>query len=327
VALNADSNTNTYAYDINDAGDVVGYIDTPQGQRPVLWEVIGTTVTEHVLTDGYCATGVNELQQFVGESGGHAVYWESYASQPVFLPPIVSPGYGLARELNDQGVIVGWSHEPGSSVHYPATWWVVNGLVTAVLPLPGGEGEANDLTNNDADGVATIVGSANGRPVTWQVASNSDGSLTLVSGPEDVDPVAVGYGQGFGINAGGDVCGEFGFLGSTEGYSAVRAWNGGSLEILGQLNERQLNDRNWALSINDAGQAVGCDSYTTRSGAWKRIGVLWQIDGSAKELLKLVTGWYSIQGARGINNQGVIAAEGQLAPYGAGHALIMIPPQ
>ena len=110
------------------------------------------------------------------------------------------------------------------------------------LLLPGGEGEASDLTNNDADGVATIVGSANFRPVTWTVRSEADGSLTLVSGPDDVDPEAVGYGQGFGINAQGDVCGEFGFVGSTEGYSAVRAWNGGSLEILGQLNERQPDD-------------------------------------------------------------------------------------
>jgi hypothetical protein len=136
----------------------------------------------------------------------------------------------------------------------------------------------------------------------------------------------VGYGRAFGINALGDVCGEFGFVASSR-YLAVRAWNGGSLEILGQLNERQVYDRNWALSINDAGQAVGCDEYTTRSGAWKHTGVLWQIDGSAKELLKLVTGWYSIGEAMGINNQGMIVASGQFAPYGAGHALIMIPPQ
>ncbi len=57
VALNTDSNTNSYVNDINDAGDVVGYIDTPQGRRPVLWEVVGTTVTEHVLADGYLRDG------------------------------------------------------------------------------------------------------------------------------------------------------------------------------------------------------------------------------------------------------------------------------
>ena len=55
------------------------------------------------------------------------------------------------------------------------------------------------------------------RPVTWTVRSEADGSLTLVSGPEDVDPEAVGYGRVFGINALGDVCGEFRFTQSSEG--------------------------------------------------------------------------------------------------------------
>ncbi len=76
----------------------------------------------------------------------------------------------------------------------------------------------------------------------------------------------------------------------------MRAWNGGSLEILGQLNERQSDDINFALCINDAGQAVGWD-YTTKQGSYN--GVLWAIDGSAKELVKLVTGWNTIRDATG----------------------------
>ena len=62
----------------------------PREQLPVLWEVVGTTVTEHVLADGTCATGVNELQQVVGESGGDAAYWESFSSPAVILPPVAS---------------------------------------------------------------------------------------------------------------------------------------------------------------------------------------------------------------------------------------------
>jgi uncharacterized membrane protein len=219
------------------------------------------------------------------------------------------------------------SHAPESSDWYPAAWRVVNGLVTGFLPLPGGKGEANDLTNNDADGVATIVGQANGRPVTWQVASNPDGSLTLVSGPDDVDPDAVGYGAGSGINALGDVCGQFRFTESTEWSSAVRAWNGGSLEILGQINERQVDDRNIARRINNAGQAVGADYYTTSQGSTKATGVLWAVDGSAKQLINLVSGWRQITEGMAINNNGVIAAGGQLVRGGNWHALIMIPPQ
>jgi hypothetical protein len=142
--------------------------------------------------------------------------------------------------LNDQGVIVGDSRAADSEDFYPVAWRVVNGVVTDFLVLPGGEGGAYDLTNNDANGAATIGGEANFRPVTWRVRSEADGSLAVLSGPEDVDPEAVGYGMAIGINALGDVCGKFSFTESTEGWSAVRAWNGGSLEILGFFNREAV---------------------------------------------------------------------------------------
>ena len=323
VALNTDSNIDSRAYDMNDAGDVVGLLHMSSSEQyAVLWEVSGTTVTEHLLAGGTCAWGVNEWQQVVGESGGDAVYWESVSSPAVILSPVASPGGGEAYKLNDQGVIVGHSRN-AENVHVPVAWRVVNGAVTGLLVLPGGEGTAWNLTNNNTDGVATIVGDANFRPVTWQVASNSDGSLELVSGPHDVDLEAVGGGSGRGINALGDVCGFFQFTESTEAHSAVRAWHGGSLVILGQLNQRQPDDINWAVSINDAGQAVGWD-YSKKTSY---NGVLWAASGSGTQLVKLIRGWYGIREATGINNQGVIAAHGQLAPFDPWRALVMIPPQ
>jgi hypothetical protein len=236
VTLNADSNIESHTADINDAGDVVGELRSSSGRFAVLWEVTGRAVTQHILAGGSFAAGVNELQQVVGQSAdGDAVYWESFSSPALVLPPLTSPGFGAAWELNDQGVIVGHSRN-AENVDVPMAWRVVNGVPTG-LQLPGGTGDAWDLTNNDADDVATIVGAANYRPVTWEVASNPDGSLTVLSGPHDVDPEAVGHGQLRGINALGDVCGEFLFTESTEEWSAVRAWTGGSLEILGQINE------------------------------------------------------------------------------------------
>ena len=90
-----------------------------------------------------------------------------------------------------------------------------------------------------------------------------------------------------------------------------------------QLNQRQPDDENYAVSINDAGQAVGWD-FSAKTAS---IGVLWAANGSATQLAKLVTGWRAIWDAQGVNNQGRIAATGQLVPYGAGHALIRIPLQ
>ncbi len=153
----------------------------------------------------------------MGQSGeGYAVYWESFSSPAVILPPVASPGFGAACELNDQGVIVGHSRN-AENVDVPVVWRVVNGVPSDPFVLPGGEGEANDLTNNDANGVATIVGQANFRPVTWTVDRSRMAASTLVSGPDDVDPDAVGYGEAFGINALGDVCGVFLFTESSEG--------------------------------------------------------------------------------------------------------------
>jgi hypothetical protein len=328
VALNADPNIESQASDIDDAGNVVGVLFTSNGWRAVLWEVTGKTVNEHLLADGTWAWGVNELQQVVGESGGQAAYWESISSPALVLPPMASPGFASARELNDQRVIVGSSRAAANNDFYPVAWRVVNGVVTDFLVLPGGKGEAADLTNNDADGVAIIVGEANWRPVTWTVKSEADGSLTVLSGPNDVDPLAVGYGHALGINAlGNGACGFFQFPESNEGKTAVRACNGGSLEILGQINEGQPDDQNKAISINNAGKAVGYDWYTTAQGGINYTGILWEVDGSAKQLVKLVSGWRSIPWAYGINNHGVIAADGQLVRGGPLHALIMIPLQ
>jgi uncharacterized membrane protein len=93
--------------------------------------------------------------------------------------------------------------------------------------------------------------------------------------------------------------------------------------ILGQLNQRQPDDINYSVSINDAGQAVGWDYSDKTSDN----GLLWTANRSATPLVKLITGWYSIREAMGINNQGVIAAHEQLTAGGAWRALVMIPPQ
>jgi len=52
--LNTDSNIDSRTLDINDAGDVVGYLlDMSTNELiAVLWEVTGTTVTEHILAGG-----------------------------------------------------------------------------------------------------------------------------------------------------------------------------------------------------------------------------------------------------------------------------------
>jgi uncharacterized membrane protein len=324
VALNTDPGVSSKPFDINDAGDVVGELRLASGESlAVLWEVSGTAVVEHVLADGTRASGVNELQQIVGACTTGAAYWASVNSDPVALP--LADGFvcSQAYELNDEGVVVGLSADLDGK-WYPVAWRVVDGEVTELLVLPGGEGYAADLTSNDDLGVAVIAGAANGRPVTWEVQSGADGSLSLVRGPDDVDRDALGHGQAFGINELGDVCGEFLFQGSSEGWSAVRALTEGSLQILQQINERQPDDVNCARCINNARQAVGND-YSKKTGD---NAVLWNPNGSATQLTKVVSGWTRIYVAWAINNDGVIAAGGlRFGETLEQRALVMISPQ
>jgi hypothetical protein len=321
VTLNTDPGTSSRSMDINDAGDVVGVLYTSKGRLPVLWEVSGTTVVEHILADGTEAYGVNELREIVGRWGTDGAYWTSVSSRAVALPPLDGHEYAEAYELNDNGVIVGKS-VASDGTEYPVAWRVVNGAVTGFIALPGGQGCASDLTNNDPGGVATVAGSASFRPVTWQVASAPDGSLSLVGGPYDVDPDALGYGHALGINEAGDVCGDFLFQGSSESWSAVRAFSGGNLAILQQVNERQPDDQNEANAINNARQAVGHD-YSTKTGD---NAILWAPNGSATQLSKVVSGWTRIYLAKAINNGGVIAAIGRRFGESEERALVMIPP-
>ena len=324
VALNTDPGVSSTPLDINDAGDVVGELRFTSGESlAVLWEVSGTTVVEHVLADGTMATGVNELQQVVGSCATGAAYWASVNSEPVALRAAGDHVYSDAYQLNDDGVIVGLSVDSDGK-WCPVAWRVVDGVVTGFLLLPGEEGYAADLTSNDDVGVAVIAGAANFRPVTWEVQSGPDGSLSLVGGPYDVDPDALGYGKALGINELGDVCGEFLFQGSSESWSAVRALNGGSLEILGQVNERQPDDVNYARCINNARQAVGND-YSKKTGD---NAILWNADGSVTKLTTVVSGWTRVYVAFAINNDGVIAANGlRFGETVEQRALVMIPPQ
>ena len=125
-------------------------------------------------------------------------------------------------------------------------------------------GRGHDLTNNDANGVATIVGASELQ------TSHLDGQIGGGWQPHPGEWPRGRGSRGCGLRtrlrhqrSGRRVRRSFGSRGPPKANSAVRAWNGGSLVILGQLNQRQPDDVNCAVSINDAGQAVGWD-YSAR---------------------------------------------------------------
>jgi uncharacterized membrane protein len=99
------------AASINNNGQYVG-VSTPDGvhYRATLW----TNGAASGLADMPRATvsrarGINDAGQIVGESGDHAVLWESGSAQPVALGELPGTSTSVANAINASGQIVGTS--------------------------------------------------------------------------------------------------------------------------------------------------------------------------------------------------------------------------
>jgi len=99
-------------FDLNNEGLVVGGL----GQQGLAFEFIeGSGWVSHPLatrrSTSTVAYGVNDLGEIVGESEGHAVYWENADADMLDLNDILPPGTGWtltsAQAINDAGQIVG----------------------------------------------------------------------------------------------------------------------------------------------------------------------------------------------------------------------------
>jgi probable HAF family extracellular repeat protein len=91
----------SYAYGINDAGQVVGAADN----EAVMWDQAGA---RHKLGAGAAsiAYGINERGLVVGDANGRAFAWSS-ARAFRYLPVPRGVGTSIARAVNDAGQIVG----------------------------------------------------------------------------------------------------------------------------------------------------------------------------------------------------------------------------
>ncbi len=169
--------TYSAAYDINDNGLVAGESADGTAIVPVVWPSGVTTATAlSLLTGGIngAAYGLNASDQIVGESDDGtanltAVFWASSTSAPTALPGLGGPK-SAAYFLNDTGEAVGEA-EDGAGLRHAVVWDVINGTLTATLPMLNADDTgALALSINTAGQIVGEIELADGssRGVLWQ---------------------------------------------------------------------------------------------------------------------------------------------------------------
>ena len=130
------------AVDVNALGEAVGQLDAPA--PGIVWE----SATSYVLLDGLAARINPAGTLIVGQRNFDPVFWYrdpvTHAWNPtgVPLPTIAGPSClsGWGRDVNDAGVIVGWSCDPQNNNHATAWQLDLSGPVPVVkgfTALPG----------------------------------------------------------------------------------------------------------------------------------------------------------------------------------------------
>ncbi len=332
----------SYASDVNEVGDVVGYLeDADRHTDAVAWEVTvsgGTaSVVERFLPGGFdesAAFGVNDNGGIVGSSvvGGmydQAVYWKDAASAPLLLPPLPGQAYCWAGNINNDGVVVGWSSDAANANRRAVAWRVgpagnlLAGPVDLGVLSGGSFSVAGDVSKTDAtSGNVHVVGDSGSteglRAVLWEINALT---LAVISGPENLGVLSDDqpFSSGYAINDQSTTCGQ-------SGYIAFRKPYGNPMQQLAQFKPGQT----WAFGINNRNEVVGKNDYW-RNGAWQgSYPVMWQADGKVLNLNGFIgsSGWYYIANPRAINDNGWIAAHGGnsvIGQAGESRALVMVP--
>jgi probable HAF family extracellular repeat protein len=282
---------NSVAYDINDAGQLVGAADTgamdANGnpiQHAFLWQNGVITDLGTLGGPSSVAAGINNAGQVVGTSETGDLGLDTFMWQNGDMTDLgISPARfgGSTPRINDAGQIAGTTYAPGTS-----TWPV--------------------FAYRWQGGVLTLLDS------NWDLTGFIDGPLSAYA---------------YGINASGTVVGQasidvpgpsgLGGDGQPPSYSYFQVdqaalWlPDGALRNLGSLSDLGSSA---ASGINSSGQVVGWADDA--SGA--RHAVLWQ-NSVIADLTQLVPPGWTPDSATAINDAG------QIAGHANGHAVLLTP--
>jgi probable HAF family extracellular repeat protein len=319
----------SWAYDLNNSNQVVGYANDADGNdRAFLFTDAnnngvadaGEMVNLGALAGDQAsyAYGINERGQVVGTSRT-APLGADGDERTVRFNPGASPtnlgvgtgsnGYGSgASDVSDSSQVVGGVLSGFNYVPYVRS--AAGAVSTFTLPAPYALwGEARAI--NDAGFVVGYSGSTLGD--SGFIRSPS-GTLT----PVGHENPALPYNYAWDLNDAGQVVGEgFNSAGDYHGF----LWQNGAATDLGTLPGMGSSE---AYGVNNLGAAVGRAEPPEGVQASTR-GFLYR-DGAMVDLNDLIpaTSGYFVADARAINDRGAIAAVA-FTPAGAIHAVLLVP--
>lgn len=314
--------------DLNDCGQAVGFEKFSDGTSPPVYQALHLNIaagTYTLLADGCLPSGVNDLNQIVGErrlADGRRV--GMFLSAPgvagaVDLPPLARLGHtqSAATAINGDGVVVGYSWNDDETSASAAVW-IVRVLGDAVsvhgpwdLPPLAGDARACAEDLNELDGgLCQVTGISFGatddsyEAVVWTVAV---AGTTATPGAAVSLVVNHAWSVGSGINDSGDVCGLVDVDNKAMPFLASAG------ETAQPLPVPRGTYYGHARDVNNLGEVVGSLDILSKGG-WSdaSYAYLWK-DGEMVNLAKLIdpdSGWGRLRGASVISDAGTIGGYG-----------------
>lgn len=268
----------SYAHDINDANQIVGYRD-------------------HY----YASAGFNVNRAFRWTPGQTVQNIPNFAS--------AYPYENVAYGINDAGTVVGYSNGRNGSMNYQPFRWTQAGGTVWMGSLTGNNG--TNCYGLDINAQAEICGYGQNSSLEYRSFRSSGSSLINMGGfpnPLIFEPPLESYGQA--INDANTVAGYYKINLST--YRAFVKTASGAYEDLGLLPGSNSDDSAQAWGINDSGEIVGsCEVgnanhrafiYEYRQGSWQMSDLNSRINSG--------TGWV-LEHATDISDNGYIVGYGK----------------
>ena len=289
-------NDSSFAYGINDAGQVVGYAATPESAAHSFLYSNGTMTDLGTLggSQSY-ATGINNSGQIVGYSNNSSGAVHSFLYSNFTGMTDIGPSGGIyAYGINDAGQIVGESFLNGNVHAFLST----NGTMTDLGALSGASSLAVGVNKS---------GQVTGYSDTFTNGVQAQHAFLYSGGHmTDIGTLGGGASSASGINNAGQVVG---WAQTSSNVFDAFLYSNGSMHDLGNLGGSSAGIASQAFGINNSGQVVGL-SYTTND----EHSFLYA-NGKMYDLNNLVaTGGMSdfstLTSANAINSQGWIAGFG-----------------